>query len=89
MNMEFPGVAGFVWRLILVCSLVPFAFATFCAYWAQETRRNPWSWFVFGLVLLPFAGITLLYKNARRHPQQRNLDDSGSPELIAARRDLP
>ncbi len=69
--------------------LMAFAFGTFCAYWAQETRRNPWFWFVFGMLLLPVAGFTLLYKNAKRNPHPRNLDDPGSPGLLAVRRDVP
>lgn len=44
---------------------VAFLFGIFCAYWAQETQRNPWLWFFFGLFLAPIAGLALLYKNSR------------------------
>lgn len=47
-------------------ALVAFLFAVFCAYWAQETARSAWLWFVFGLLLPPIAGIALLSKNAVR-----------------------
>lgn len=69
--------------------VVAFASGTFCAYWAQETRRNPWLWFFFGFFLPPIAGLVLLYKNARRSPRPRQLDDPGSPELLAMRKDIP
>lgn len=29
---------------------VGFLFGLFCAYWAQETDRNPWLWFFFGWI---------------------------------------
>ena len=36
-----------------------------CALWAQNTKRNAWLWFFFGLFLAPFAGIVMLDKNYR------------------------
>ncbi len=45
---------------------VTFLFGIFCAYWAQETKRNAWAWFFFGLILAPIAGLVLLSKNSRR-----------------------
>jgi hypothetical protein len=44
--------------------MVSFLFGIFCAYWAQETGRNPWLWFFFGFVLPPIAGIVLCIKNS-------------------------
>ncbi len=95
--MTFPltEIAGLVSDLEKLEVLMAFAFGTFCAYWAQETRRNPWIWFLFGMLLPPVAGIVLLYRNAKRHPQHRNLaqprnlDDPGSPELLAIHRNVP
>jgi hypothetical protein len=42
---------------------VLFLFAIFCAYWAQTTRRNPWTWFFLGLFFGPITGLVLLSKN--------------------------
>jgi hypothetical protein len=36
----------------------------FCALWAQNTGRNAWLWFFFGLVLNVIALAVLLYQNA-------------------------
>ena len=44
---------------------VTFLFGIFTAYWAQTTRRNAWTWFFFGLILAPIAGLMLLYKNSQ------------------------
>lgn len=44
--------------------MVSFLFGIFCAYWAQETGRNAWLWFFFGLFLPPIAGIVLCIKNS-------------------------
>ena len=44
--------------------MVGFLFGIFCAYWAQETVRNAWLWFFFGLFLPPIAGIVLCIKNS-------------------------
>lgn len=52
--------AGFVSQ-----GYVGFLFGLFCAYWAQETDRNPWLWFFFGWILAPIAGVALVYKNSR------------------------
>jgi hypothetical protein len=43
---------------------VTFLFGIFCAYWAQTTRRGPWTWFFFGFFLAPVAGLVLLSKNS-------------------------
>lgn len=43
--------------------LVLFLFGVFCAYWAQQTNRNPWLWFFLGFVFGPITGIVLLVKN--------------------------
>lgn len=47
-------------------ALVLLLSGVFCAYWAQETNRNAWLWFFFGLLLPLIAGIALLSKNAVR-----------------------
>jgi hypothetical protein len=44
--------------------LVLFFIGSFCALWAQNTRRNAWAWFFFGAVLNFIALLVLLYKNA-------------------------
>ncbi len=43
--------------------LVLFLFAVFCAYWAQETNRNAWLWFICGAFFGPITGYMLLLKN--------------------------
>ena len=47
-----------------------FLFGIFCAYWAQETNRNAWGWFFFGLILPPFAGIILCILNSDEKKQK-------------------
>lgn len=82
------GVLPLLAKLYLVLSYTaPVIFGFFCAYWAQETRRNPWVWFVFGVLLPPVTGIFLLMFNSDRHrratPQGQNLG-----ALIATRKDV-
>lgn len=60
--------------LVLLAWSAPFVMGFFCAYWAQQTGRNAFLWFVFGALLPPFAGIVLLLLNGDRH---RKLD--GTP----------
>ncbi|MET0398523.1 MAG: hypothetical protein ABW277_17145 [Longimicrobiaceae bacterium] len=43
---------------------VAFLFGAFCALWAQNTRRNPWLWFVLGVLFSVITVIVLLRKNA-------------------------
>jgi hypothetical protein len=38
---------------------------TFCALWAQNTKRNPWVWFFLGFFFHFFTLFFLLLKNAR------------------------
>jgi hypothetical protein len=45
-------------------SSVLFLFGAFCALWAQNTGRNPWSWFFLGLVFSFITVIILLIKSA-------------------------
>ena len=45
-------------------STVLFLFGAFCALWAQNTRRNPWTWFFLGLVFSVITVIILLIKGA-------------------------
>ncbi|QDV37733.1 hypothetical protein [Tautonia plasticadhaerens] len=40
-------------------------FAGFCALWAQDTGRNPWLWFILGLIFNAIAVVVLLWKNAQ------------------------
>jgi len=49
-----------------VGGLVFFLFGIFCAYWAQETNRNPWLWFILGLFFAPIVGIVILVKNSKK-----------------------
>ncbi|RUL86181.1 hypothetical protein [Tautonia sociabilis] len=39
-------------------------FGGFCALWAQNTGRNPWLWFILGLIFNAIAVIVLLWKNS-------------------------
>jgi hypothetical protein len=40
-------------------------FGAFCALWAQQTGRNPWLWFLLGLIFSFITVIVLLVKNSR------------------------
>lgn len=42
--------------------LTGFCFGVFCAHWAKETGRDILMWFLFGMLLTPFAGIFILFK---------------------------
>jgi hypothetical protein len=42
---------------------VLFLFGAFCALWAQNSGRNAWLWFFFGLFLSVIAVVVLLVKN--------------------------
>ena len=44
--------------------LVFYLFGLFCAYWAQESGRSPWTWFLLGWLFAPFTGLFLLMKNS-------------------------
>ncbi len=48
-----------------------FLFGAFCALWAQNTGRNAWLWFFFGMLLSVIAVLVLLYKNANDGVQRR------------------
>jgi hypothetical protein len=41
-----------------------FLFGAFCALWAQNTNRNPWLWFFFGLFFSVITVLALLANNA-------------------------
>ena len=45
-------------------AMVLFLFGVFCALWAQNTRRNPWIWFFFGLFFNVITVVFVLIKNA-------------------------
>jgi len=51
---------------------VLFLFGAFCALWAQNTNRNAWLWFFFGLIFSVITVLVLLAKNSgdlkRRRP---------------------
>ncbi|GGJ95974.1 hypothetical protein [Luteimonas terricola] len=75
----FSAVFAFGWS-------APVAFGLFAAYWAQQTGRNPWLWLLFGMLLMPLAGIALLMLNGDRKPASPG-NDLG--HLIAVNKDLP
>ena len=55
---------------------VGFLMGIVCALWAQNTKRNAWVWFFFGLFLFPIAGLVMLAKNYRANqglPQSESL----------------
>lgn len=64
----------------------PAAFAFFAAYWAQQSGRNPGVWFLFGLVLMPVAGVMLLMLNRDRAPAPEGQDLGAH---LSIRKDLP
>ena len=66
----------------------PAVFAFFSAYWAQQTDRNPWVWFFFGLLLTPIAGVVLLWKNAQARSEPPRLNDTGRSDLLVTRKDI-
>lgn len=41
-----------------------FVSGAFCAWWAQQTRRNAWLWFFLGLFFNVITLLVLLYKNS-------------------------
>jgi hypothetical protein len=43
---------------------VNFLFGTYCAYWAQVTRRSAWLWFFMGFLFAPITGLVLLSKTS-------------------------
>ncbi|HUB26812.1 MAG TPA: hypothetical protein VL992_15410 [Tepidisphaeraceae bacterium] len=45
--------------------IAAFLAGTFCALWAQNTRRDPWLWFFLGLFFNVITLLVLLSKNAR------------------------
>jgi hypothetical protein len=53
-------------------------FGGFCALWAQDTGRNPWLWFVLGLIFNAIAVIVLLWKNSNDRKDQAA---SGKPYM--------
>lgn len=73
---------------VVLLYTAPAAFAFFAAYWAQETHRNPWLWFFFGLILMPVAGVVLLMLNGERHRRAIPPGEDLSQHL-SIRNDLP
>ena len=55
--------------------LVLCLFGIFCAYWAQQSNRNPWLWFFLGLFFGPRTGVVLLVKNSGDREDERSLDN--------------
>ncbi|QCO68647.1 hypothetical protein E5843_14255 [Luteimonas yindakuii] len=80
------GVSGLLTAALLWLLTAPAAFAFFAAYWAQQTRRNPWLWFFFGLLLMPLAGVVLLMLNKDRPAAPTGVDHG---HLLSIRNDLP
>lgn len=75
---------------LLFLFTAPAAFAFFAAYWAQQTRRNPWLWFFFGLVLMPIAGVALLLLNGERARQPGDAPTGRDlSQHLSIRNDLP
>jgi hypothetical protein len=50
---------------------IVFLYAVFCALWAQNTGRNPWLWFVMGLLFNVISVVVLLVKNAEDRKRGR------------------
>ena len=48
-----------------------FLFGAFCALWAQNTGRNPWSWFFLGLLFNVITVLVLLSKNSNDRLQHQ------------------
>jgi len=42
-----------------------FLFGLFCAWWAQNSGRNPWLWFFLGWLFAPITGLVLLYRTSQ------------------------
>ena len=47
--------------------MVLFLYGAFCANWAQNTRRNPWTWFFLGLFFSVFTLLALLAFDSKRN----------------------
>lgn len=73
---------------VVLLFTAPAAFAFFAAYWAQQTRRNPWLWFFFGLILMPVAGVVLLMLNGEGGRRDIPTGEDLSQHL-SIRNDLP
>ena len=58
-------------------------FGAFCALWAQNTNRNPWLWFVAGLLLNVIPVLVLLAKNADDRRKARG-EPGASPFWVVA-----
>ncbi len=63
---------------------VLFLYGVFCALWAQNTGRNPWLWFITGMLFSVITAIVLLVKNSddrklrsKQPPPQEPLNDPG------------
>ena len=41
---------------------IAFLYASFCALWAMQTRRNPVGWFIVGFIFSVFAAAAVLYQ---------------------------
>jgi len=48
-----------------------FLFGAFCALWAQNTGRNPWSWFFLGMLFNVITVLVLLSKNSNDRQQRQ------------------
>jgi hypothetical protein len=79
MNVE-QFLTGTTGALLLFGYSAPVAMGFFCAYWAQQTQRNPWLWFFLGALLMPVAGIALLA--SRRNPDSSDPGEDLSRHIV-------
>jgi len=47
-----------------------FLYASFCALWAMNTRRNPVGWFILGFIFSVFAAMAVLYLTGQDRKKQ-------------------
>ena len=66
-------------RLYSGVASIGFISGVICAFWAQNTGRNPWVWFFLGFVFSVFALLVLLYKNSQDLDHRRRQAPGGSP----------
>ena len=61
-------------------------FGAFCALWAQNTNRNPWLWFFFGMFFSAVTIFFLLAKNSNdiQRRKLRNFFKDNTAEQDAA-----
>ena len=65
------NVEDFRLRNIVNAALVMFLFGAFCAIWAQNTRRNPWLWFLYGFLFTLLTVLIILRANPKTRRKKR------------------